>query len=125
MAQPVAGVAGVAARLDQPQLRGARAVLSAPVPGSHPARGPDGGGPAGHFHRGHPQRRGAEAAGERGDAAPDPRHAASRAQPRGPCRADQREPGRLPGAAQGRPAPAAGLDAGADRALAAGGLAAG
>jgi hypothetical protein len=41
-------------------------------------------------------------AGERGDAAPDPRHA----QRRGPCRADQHEPGPLPGAAQGRPAPA-------------------
>ena len=34
-------------------------------------------------------------------------------------------PGPLPGAAQGRPSPAAGLDAGADRALAARGLAAG
>ena len=64
----------------------------------------------------------AGAAGERGDPAPDPRHAACRAQRRGPCRADQREPGPLPGAAQGRPAPAAGLDAGADRALAAGEL---
>ena len=44
MAQPVAGVTGVAARLDQPRLRGEDAVLSAPVPGRHPARGPDGGG---------------------------------------------------------------------------------
>jgi hypothetical protein len=125
MAQPVAGVAGVAARVDQPRLRGAHPVLPGPVPGRHPAPGPDGGGRAGHVHRGHPQRGDAGAAGERGDPAPHPRHAARRAQRRGPRGADQRQPGPLPGAAQGPPAPAAGLDAGADRALAARGLAAG
>jgi hypothetical protein len=37
------------------------------------------------------------------------------AQRRGPCRADHRQPGPLPGAAQGRPAAAAGMDAGSLR----------
>ena len=125
VAQPVAGVAGVAARVDQPQLRGARARLPGPVPGRHPARGPDGRGRAGHVHRGHPRRDRAGPAGERGDAAPDPRDAARGAQRRGPRRADRRQPGPLARAAQGRPAPAAGVDDCADRALADRGLAAG
>src|ERR1700677_3684176 len=96
MAQPVAGIAGVAARLDQPRLRRAHAVLSGPVPGRHPARGADGGGRAGHVHRGHPGRGGAGAAGERGD--PAPVHATPRAALNGAVRAGLASvnPGRSP-----------------------------
>jgi hypothetical protein len=114
VAAPVAGLAGVAARLDEPQLRGARAHVPGPVPGRHPAHGPDGRGRAGHVHRGHPRRDRARAAGERGDAAPDPRHAAGGAERRGPRRADRRQPGPAPGAAQRDAPAAAGMDRGHD-----------
>jgi hypothetical protein len=56
VAQPVAGLAGVAAPVDQPGLRGARARLPGPAPGRHPARGPHPRRRAGHVHRDYPRR---------------------------------------------------------------------
>jgi hypothetical protein len=95
VAEPVAGIAGVAARLHRPQLRGAHTRIPYPVPGRYPAGGPVGRGRAGYVHRDHPRRDRTGSDGERGDASPDPRDAARGAQRRGPRRADHRQPGPL------------------------------
>ena len=125
VAGPVAGLSGVAACLDQPRVCRPRARLPGPVPGRHPAGRAVARRRAADVQRDHPRRGGAGTAGECGDAAPHPRHAAGGAERRGPGRAAHLQPGPVARVACCRPAAAAGVDPRADRALAAGGVAAG
>ena len=80
VAGPVAGVAGVAAGVDQSRVCRACARLPGPVPGRHPAGGAVARRRPGHVHGDYPRRDRAGPAGERRDAAPDPCHPPSGAQ---------------------------------------------
>ena len=89
-----------------------------PIPGRHPAGGAVARRRAGHVHRHHPRRGRARAPGQRDHAAPHPRHATLNAAVRaGLITAN---PGPVARTAQGCPPAPAGVDPGADRALAAG-----
>ncbi len=112
VAGSVAGVADVAAGLDQPWIRRACPWLPGPVSGRYPAGGAVACGRAGHVHRDHPRRGGAGPAGEPGDAATDPCHLAGRAERGGPRGADRGQPGPVARVARRRKAAATGVDPG-------------
>jgi hypothetical protein len=103
VAGPVAGLAGVAARVDQPRVCRARARLPGPVPGRRPSGGAVARRRPGHVHCHHPGRGRARAPGRRGYAAPHSRHVAGGAERCGPRGPDQCQPRPVARTAQGLP----------------------